>query len=114
MNSGAYTHALNFYYPMDTLKTELNKIKADIGDNFNANIVNAEPTQINLNKLNFNYQIQGDKTKWRPIQVFDDGFKTFIAMPKIIQEVDLPVLYLYRDNQTQLVNYRYVAPYYRD
>ena len=48
----------------------------------------------------------------RPLQVFDDGHKTYIRMPSITAQIDLPVLYILRRHSMQLVNYRYKAPYY--
>ena len=49
---------------------------------------------------------------WAPTRVFDDGAKTFIQMPAISDRLDLPVLYILRNKQIALVNYRYKKPYY--
>jgi type IV secretion system protein TrbG len=102
---------VNFYYPQDSLqeaiqqarqhfKQEQNTIKIDSG------------THTNLSQLNFNYQVRGHKPAWRPTRVFDDGQKTFIKMPAITKNFELPVLYLIRNQEKQLVNYRYQEPYY--
>lgn len=99
---GASTHVMNFYYPEETLSQS-------------SDVVSSAPSTaspVNIAQLNFDYKIQGAHVVWRPSQVFDDGDKTFIKMPEMADRYDLPVLYIYRDKQTQIVNYRYRKPYY--
>lgn len=105
---GARTHIINFYYPEDTLDQAVQKLQQAEGS------LEAAPvaTAVDLNQLNFNYSLSGDYPGWRPSKVFDDGVKTFIQMPPITDRTDLPVLYILRDKQQQLVNYRYKRPYY--
>jgi type IV secretory pathway VirB9-like protein len=57
------------------------------------------------------YVIKG-KAPWRPLRVYNDGAKTFIEMPRHLQET--PVLFLLRKggllglgHQKEIVNYRY-------
>lgn len=99
---GASTHVMNFYYPEETLSES-------------SDVVSSTPSTespVNIAQLNFDYKIQGAHVVWRPTQVFDDGDKTFIKMPEMADRYDLPVLYIYRDKQMQIVNYRYRKPYY--
>ena len=49
---------------------------------------------------------------WAPTRVFDDGDKTFIQMPVVSEELNLPVLYILCNKQLALVTYRYKKPYY--
>jgi len=66
---------------------------------------------MDVNNLNFNYELEGDNPPWTPDQVFDDGNKTFIRMPTITDRTDLPVLYIYKNGAQAMVNYRYKRPY---
>lgn len=106
---GSYTHILNFYYPQETLMSNLkfhDKSKQNYSHYSSVNSV------IDLNNIDFNYYISGDKVNWEPQRIFNDGKHTFIQMPKIVQQIDLPLLYLWSENKLQLVNYRYKDPYY--
>lgn len=109
--SGAKTHIAKFYYPEDTLKQELAKMASEQRAAQRDAVIH-EGTNININHINFAYHIRGDKPQWRPKRVFDDGFKTFIELPRRVAQQDLPVLYLAKGHQKQLVNYRYNAPFY--
>ena len=106
---GSITRVLRFYYPQETLDNAVAKYKQD--DTMQQQVV-SDTTKMNVNNIHFNYQLSGDNPIWKPTRVFDDGHKTFIAMPSISSEMDLPVLYLLRQGHMQLVNYRYKAPYY--
>jgi P-type conjugative transfer protein TrbG len=63
---------------------------------------------VSLDQLNFNYAIQVVKgtPAWTPLQSFDDGRKTFIRFPPAMLVREAPALFVLRDSQTQLVNYR--------
>lgn len=108
---GTYTHVANFYYPQETLQYSIEKAHE-------ANAATEQPskiditTQLSLDQINFNYQLKGDPVAWKPTRVFDDGNKTFIQMPPVVERLDLPVLYIAKNRQIQLVNYRYKQPYY--
>lgn len=107
---GASTHVVNFYYPDETMAQEN-------GGSLSSNSASgsdavANESQVNLSQVNFNYAIKGANVVWKPTRVFDDGNKTFIKMPEAADRYDLPVLYILRDRQMQMVNYRYRKPYY--
>lgn len=105
----AKTHVIAFYYPRETLYKSLH-----MAQTFHP-LLSPTPgnnTVVDVNQLHFNYSLEGDKPSWCPRQVFDDGHKTFIQMPAITEQTDLPVLYINQDNQKQLVNYRYRRPYF--
>ncbi|GGZ32256.1 P-type conjugative transfer protein TrbG [Asticcacaulis endophyticus] len=64
-------------------------------------------TGLDIQSLNFNYRIDGDKTPWRPIRAFDDAKKTYIELPANIAQGELPPLFLVGpDRSSELVNYR--------
>jgi len=65
-----------------------------------------------LGDLSFEYDLQGD-SKWKPVRVYNDGVKTIIEMPKVIEQTEAPSLMLitrkgnwFRKEETQIVNYR--------
>ena len=60
---------------------------------------------INLENLNFNYEVRG-KASWKPERVYDDGIKTYIKLPKRTHTSGMPILLVSRGGQTVLVNYR--------
>jgi type IV secretion system protein VirB9 len=63
---------------------------------------------VSLDELNFHYTIQVTKGTpvWTPLQCFDDGRRTFIRFPQAMVVREAPVLFVLRDKETQLVNYR--------
>jgi type IV secretion system protein VirB9 len=63
---------------------------------------------VGLDQLNFNYTIQVAKGTpvWTPLQCFDDGRRTFIRFPQAMVVREAPALFVLRDKETQLVNYR--------
>ena len=60
------------------------------------------PEGFDISKLNFNYDIVGD-ANWKPVQVFDNGIKTYIKLPKM---QELPMFLVKTDAGEGLVNYR--------
>ena len=63
-------------------------------------------------RLEFGYRLKGDRPAWRPVQVFDDGAKTYILFPDSIGQSELPPLFLIGEKkQAELVNYRVSGRY---
>jgi type IV secretion system protein VirB9 len=62
--------------------------------------------------LNFNYRIHGDSTRWKPVNVYSIGGKTYIQFPANIKYEQIPALVILDRNQEQVVNYRMVADKY--
>lgn len=108
---GETTHVANFYYPQETLDDTNKQLLTQSDQDVNQEQV-SNGTLTNLNHLNFDYAFKGDDVSWAPTRVFDDGAKTYIQMPAISDRLDLPVLYILRNKQIALVNYRYKKPYY--
>ncbi|NQE65350.1 P-type conjugative transfer protein TrbG [Caulobacter sp. RHG1] len=69
---------------------------------------NRPPTEPSERRINIGYKIEGTHPPWRPIRVFDDGRKVFVAFGPGIDVSDLPPLYrLGPDGKTaELINYR--------
>lgn len=63
---------------------------------------------LSLDALNLAYRIEviEGNPRWKPIQVFDDGAKTIIRFPKTMSVREAPALFVVRNDETQLVNYR--------
>lgn len=62
--------------------------------------------------LNKNYEIKGKSFSWKPLAAFDDGSKTFILMPKLMQNTEAPALFMRRNDVLSLINYRVKDNYY--
>ncbi len=66
----------------------------------------------NIENLNFDYRISGDKPDWRPQRVFDDGRQTMIEFAPDIAQGDMPPFFVIGDDgQAELVNYRVSGRY---
>lgn len=71
------------------------------------------PSGLQLERLQFRYEITGDKPHWRPERVFDDGRKVYIQFPGRLDQGEAPPLFVIgRDGRSQLVNYRMRENYY--
>jgi type IV secretion system protein TrbG len=92
--------SVSWNYPADTSKEIEEAIKKS----------EVEPG-VNLQMLNFDYEIKGEKIAWKPIRVFDDGQKTYIQMPDSMRSSDAPALFLIEDETKLLTNYRWKGLY---
>jgi type IV secretion system protein VirB9 len=99
---GTYMAAIVWHYPED----ELARLQAQAAE-LAGQEKNAAPV-VGIDALNFNYTIQVVRGApvWTPVQVFDDGRRTFVRFPSAMVLREAPALFVLRDTQTQLVNYR--------
>ena len=98
--------SVSWQYPLD----QLSLLKTT---NFRAATAAAVSDGVALERLNFGYEISGDRPNWRPVRAFDDGEKVYLQFPADIAQAELPPLFILGDHaQTELVNYRVHAPYY--
>ncbi|MEQ3629556.1 MAG: P-type conjugative transfer protein TrbG [Hyphomonas sp.] len=68
---------------------------------------------LSLDRINFRYEIKGDKPHWRPLRAFDDGRKVYIQFPSRLDQGEAPPLFVVgRNGDSQLVNYRINGSYY--
>ncbi|HAQ75935.1 MAG TPA: P-type conjugative transfer protein TrbG [Hyphomonas sp.] len=68
---------------------------------------------LQLERLKFRYDLDGDFPHWRPDRVFDDGRKVYIQFPARLDQGEAPALFVIgRDGKAQLVNYRMSGDYY--
>jgi type IV secretion system protein VirB9 len=73
----------------------------------------AMPPPVDVAALNFDYRIDGDKPRWRPLRAFDDGHQVFIEFPATLGQGEAPPLFVRGEGgQPELVNYRIRGRYY--
>lgn len=69
--------------------------------------------RMQVDRLNFRYEVTGDDPHWRPLRAFDDGRKVFIQFPARLDQGEAPPLFVVgRNGESQLVNYRINGAYY--
>jgi len=63
---------------------------------------------VDLARVNFRYEVSGDRAPWRPLRAFDDGRQVFIEFPRGIGQGEMPPLFVVgpEGNTSELVNYR--------
>lgn len=61
--------------------------------------------EVDLSKLNFNYELDGSAL-WKPERVYDDGLKTYIQLPRVTKTGEMPILLVRKGGKDVLVNYR--------
>jgi P-type conjugative transfer protein TrbG len=75
----------------------------------------AEPVAgpVAVERLNFNYGIEGDAPPWRPVRAFDDGSQVFIEFSAALDSTEAPPLFVIgASGKPELVNYRKRGRYY--
>jgi type IV secretion system protein TrbG len=97
-----YMAAIVWHYPEDELARLQDQASELAGQEKNAAPV------ASIDSLNFGYAIQviTGNPSWTPLQAFDDGRRTFIRFPAAMVLREAPALFVLRDSETQLVNYR--------
>ena len=97
-----YMAAVVWHYPQD----EVARLQAQAAE-VTTEQKSSAPV-VGIDALNFDYTIQVIKgtPAWTPVQVFDDGRRTFVRFPEAMLVREAPALFVLRDKETQLVNYR--------
>jgi len=102
----AYMASVSWQYPQDQL-IALHR------QNAAAEAASPVDAGLDVGKLNFRYEIEGDDPPWRPLRAFDDGNKVFIEFPSGIHQGEMPPLFvLGPEGGAELVNYRARQNYY--
>jgi len=104
----AYMAAVQWRYPHE----EMARLEAQAAESA-VESRNSSPI-VGLDTLNFNYAVKVEKGEptWAPVQVFDDGRRTFIRFPEAMLVREAPALFVLRNKETQLVNYRVKNDFY--
>jgi type IV secretion system protein VirB9 len=96
-----YMASVSWQYPQDQLIALRRQ---------NAEAQAAQPvsTGIDLARVNFRYEVSGDRAPWRPLRAFDDGKQVFIEFPRGIGQGEMPPLFVVgpEGDTSELVNYR--------
>ena len=67
---------------------------------------------VDVDALNFRYDVQGDSPPWRPLRAFDDGRQVYIEFPAGVGQGEMPPLWIVgADGGAELVNYRVQGRY---
>lgn len=104
-NPKVYMASVSWTYPEDEL-IALRQAEAEAA--------RAAPVAagFNLENLNFDYRISGDRPDWRPLRVFDDGQRTLVAFPPEIAQGEMPPFFVIGEGgDAELVNYRVSGRY---
>lgn len=101
-----YMASVSWQYPQDQLIALRRQ---------NAEARAAEPVAsgIDLARVNFRYEIAGDRAAWKPLRAFDDGRQVFIEFPRGVAQGEMPPIFVVgpEGNTSELVNYRVRANY---
>ena len=102
-----YMASVGWSYPQDELIAVRARIETATA------VSNAQvQTGIDPARLDFAYRLMGANPPWKPVQVFDDGAKTYLLFPETIAQSELPPLFLIGEkNKAELVNYRVSGRY---
>jgi len=103
-----YMAAVEWHYPQD----EMARLTTETTDTALQQQISAPI--VSLDALNFAYTIQvvHGTPRWTPVQVFDDGRRTFLRFPEAMLVREAPALFVLRNKETQLVNYRVRGDFY--
>ena len=101
-----YMASVSWQYPQDQL-IALRRQNAE------AALIQPVASGVDISKLNFRYEIEGDTAPWRPLRAFDDGSKVYIEFPSGIGQGEMPPLFVIGPSgDSELVNYRARQNYY--
>lgn len=99
-----YMAVVSWRYPQKAVSKQVTNIKTQ------SQMLDA----LSLKNLHFDYKVSlasGPRPGWMPLQVFDDGSKTYIQFPSGMQSA--PLLYIgHSPNSDSIVNYRVEGNYY--
>ncbi|WP_449472992.1 P-type conjugative transfer protein TrbG [Sphingobium chungangianum] len=103
--SRTYMASVSWTYPQDGLVVIRGKAAAPGAASQVARDI--EPA-----RLFFGYKLSGDRPRWRPVRVFDDGRQAFVEFPQSVgQDVMPPLFILGQGGGAELVNYRVQGRY---
>ena len=102
----SFTPYVGFVYANEIVAYQNQVKKQEIKkDHFNTFKSDEVDKSLNLENLNFNYEVRG-KADWKPERVYDDSLKTYIKLPKRTYTSEMPILLVSKGGEMVLVNYR--------
>jgi type IV secretion system protein VirB9 len=109
-----YHRSARFHYPHE-LVAQWKTVAARAADEQRSERAEVVERGLTLrpDELNFGYEVSGDKTLWRPSQVFDDGTRVYLRKPASMSVPEAPALFVLSANgEKALVNHRLRGTYY--
>lgn len=100
-----HTPYVGFTYSDALRRTALQKKEQAKKEKEWQSTTNTEGRNVDLSKLNFNYEVDG-RSAWKPERVYDDGLKTYIKLPSATRSGEMPALLVRKGDKDMLVNYR--------
>jgi type IV secretion system protein VirB9 len=96
-----YMASVSWQYPQDQLIALRRQ-------NQQAEAAQPVASGVDLTRVNFRYDVTGDRAPWRPLRAFDDGRQVFIEFPRGISQGEMPPLFVVgpEGDTSELVNYR--------
>ncbi|GAA5661775.1 hypothetical protein Brsp07_00235 [Brucella sp. NBRC 14130] len=96
-----YMASVSWQYPQ-------NQLIALRRQNTEAQAAQPVASGVDLSRVNFRYEVTGDRAPWRPLRAFDDGKQVFIEFPRGIGQGEMPPLFVVgpEGDTSELVNYR--------
>ncbi|MFC3110925.1 P-type conjugative transfer protein TrbG [Undibacterium arcticum] len=113
-NETDYLNRVGFYYPEDIADEWDTSAKvAEKEAKEKERLVVSDLPASSIDKLDFEYSFEADKSAIKPVRAFNDGTRVFIQMPEEMRSAEAPILLLY-DNagNPSVVNYRVKDLYY--
>lgn len=103
---GPYLNRVGFYYPDQLVASWSEKMGKVAVAEAKEDGTNVMPIAVPPEKMAFDYVVDGDY-EFKPLRVFNDGERVFIAMPDSVRNGENPTLSLVDKNgNLQVVNYR--------
>lgn len=108
----SYMTAVRFRYPV---KVGSGYFQQEDFEEYISSAAGGADYAFDISKADYNYVIRAKgRPSWEPVTVFSDQVKTYIQMPLAIGSSDeLPSVYVERDGEERLVNYRIFGNLYQ-
>jgi P-type conjugative transfer protein TrbG len=104
-----YTGLVRFYFPDELVRRYREREEAARREAERRGAAETPlPAEARIARLNFDYAWdRGRRLPWNPLQVFDDGERTYVALPPESRQADLPLLFAVEaGGRLTLINYR--------
>lgn len=103
---GAYLNRIGFYYPEALVSSWADKVKEDATAAAKDDGLKVMKVAVSPEKMAFDYRIEGD-ADFKPLRVFNDGERVYMAMPDSLRTGESPVFSLIDEKgNLMVVNYR--------
>lgn len=107
-----FTRQVRFWYPdkMLAVRAAGSKHDADMSAETSEAVAQEAATapEVELNRdydIDRGWFLNRKRYPWIPVDVFDDGVRTYIVLPKRARTLELPILYLLEGDERHVLNY---------